>query len=405
MDNTEKFYIEAISAFINERKIEDDREGIDYDQLYKLCEKHNTYGMIYAVLDESKINIPKNKKAKLREKFLAEIAIYSKRKVIEDKLVSILNKNKIKHVVIKGMKIAKLYPQPELRTMGDTDILIDACDMESVHSIMLNLKAKFYQEQSDENVRSYDIGRFHFEIHNTLSSDQNLSGVVNYEKYFKGAMDRTVKEGEYSYRLEDVFNITFIIYHIAKHFYNNGCGVRMIADIAVVYNRYEDIFNEKELWQELEKIELRQFTERILYLCHKWFGINWKKCGMSKDEVEMLSSFILSGGIYGKTGRNADAQNIKKNYKTNGEKNSTLNYIKGMIRWAFPSCKSMRNSSEWFRNKPAVFLPIAYIIRFKVNAKERGGTIKWLKSIAKGKKEILGQEKILKIVALEEEGK
>lgn len=61
----------------------------------------------------------------------------------------------------------------------------------------------------------------------------------------------------------------------------------------------------------------------------------------------------------------------------------------------------MREHSDWFKDKPAILLPVAYVERFIRNARERGGVMKWLKAIKKGKKKRDSHNNILEIMGLE----
>ena len=60
----------------------------------------------------------------------------------------------------------------------------------------------------------------------------------------------------------------------------------------------------------------------------------------------------------------------------------------------------MRDYSVWYRNKPAILLPVAYAERMVRNIKARGGLVKVVKNIAVGKKDLNEKDIILKSVGL-----
>ncbi|MBQ7265980.1 MAG: nucleotidyltransferase family protein [Firmicutes bacterium] len=60
--------------------------------------------------------------------FNATVMYSVKQEYITNEVVSILEVNKIKHILFKGVVVKNLYPTPELRTMGDIDIIIDSND-------------------------------------------------------------------------------------------------------------------------------------------------------------------------------------------------------------------------------------------------------------------------------------
>ena len=65
-----------------------------------------------------------------------------------DHLFEAFEQNGIVYMPLKGCNIKKLYPKPELRSMGDVDILIHPEDHERIHSVM--------EEQGFQYIREDD---------------------------------------------------------------------------------------------------------------------------------------------------------------------------------------------------------------------------------------------------------
>lgn len=60
----------------------------------------------------------------------------------------------------------------------------------------------------------------------------------------------------------------------------------------------------------------------------------------------------------------------------------------------------MKEHSLWFKDKSPLLLPVAYVERYVRNVKKRGGAVKWIKGIFRGKNENSNQRKILNIMRL-----
>lgn len=260
---------------------------------------------------------------------------------------------------------------------------------------MEKLGAEYSYERSDKENNIYKLSKINIEIHSGIAFGENLSGKYDYYNYFKDAFENAEQCEEYTYEMTPQFNLIYVLYHTAKHCYKNGCGVRMITDIAVMVQVYKDIIHWDDLFKELEKIGLNKFADKIFSLCNRWFGTEIPLAGYEYDfsDIEIVENNILTGGVYGYKNVDKDTGVIMKN--------KSKYYILSIVKWAFPSYKKMREHSDWFKDKPAILLPVAYVERFIRNARERGGVMKWLKAIKKGKKKRDSHNNILEIMGLE----
>lgn len=397
MDKTDKFFVAILKNHLSSIPNEIPNENlVDWNKMKKLARIHRVVGICYSYL--------KNRGADpaylqyFEMGFYSELNRYQKRAVVLEKIKKMLNDNAVDHICIKGSYIADLYPVPELRTMSDLDILVEKKNVETVHSVFMENGSEYIPEESDEDVRVYKYLGISLEIHSDLVSKNNEINEVDFKTYFSDVFSHKVGVDKHTYILEEEYNMIYTIFHIAKHFYNSGCGIRMLMDLPVLIKRYHNLCWDN-IWTELERIRLKEFTVKLFMICEKWFG----KFGVVYpdkyrfSDMEMIEDFILAGGVYGFHGRNTDAYQIKK--KGRG-KEGKYNYLAGMLRWAFPSYTDMRQFSRWFREKPAILLPLAYVERFIRNAKERGGIIKWGKNVLSGKKDIGEKEMILGIMNL-----
>ena len=72
-----------------------------------------------------------------------------------DELQSIFNSKQIKHMVLKGYIIKSLYPSPDMRTMGDIDILLQLKQSKEEKGILSSLGYQI----TFENMREYNCVR------------------------------------------------------------------------------------------------------------------------------------------------------------------------------------------------------------------------------------------------------
>ena len=148
----------------------------------------------------------------------------------------------------------------------------------------------------------------------------------------------------------------------------------------------------ERLWDDLEQMNLKKFAENLFAICYKWFEIEPAGLGDYLQDMEIVESYIISGGVFGHNAVLGDSVQILKQQGTG---------IKKILKWAFPSYAHMREYSIWFKEKPTVLLPVAYIERFFRNAKERGGILKWMGRLIRANKTKAIQKNIVEIMGLE----
>ncbi len=391
MNETEKAYINLISAFIRKKTISIDFSKVDLDYLVHLCKIHDNVGVVYVGL-KNVPNVPPDITALYEQGFYTELMVYSKRMTVYYQLLEELQKNRIRHLIMKGMSIASLYPQEEVRTMNDIDLLVDEENISKITELLEQMGAMYEVEVSNEHVRVFRWKRICIEIHTGLACDEDFAGKYNYQQYFAPVFSRACQIQPFTYQMCPMDNMIYALYHLAKHFYNGGCGVRMITDIAVMFQYYKETLDWQTFWKQLEKMGLKPFAENILYLCEQWFGIQMLEKHKEKPDISIAEKYILSGGVFGYRNMSADAMEIK-NQKSGC-------YIVSVLRWAFPSYKKMRQHSLWFAEKPAILLPVAYIERFLRNARERDGILQWFRLLKKGRQQTSEHDKILEIMEL-----
>lgn len=392
MNYTEKVYINLISGCINdEDTIDVDFSNVGLSQLIALCKMHNNVSVIYHGLKKAK-TAPKEFLDIFEKGFYTEMLVYSKRTTILNMIIEALNKNDIRHIIFKGQSIARLYPGEELRTMSDIDFLIEEENMDKAQKIMEGFNAVFNFEGSDEYSKIYKVETVNVELHSRIAFNETLAGKYNFEKYFGNPFEHTELVEKQTYMFKPEYNLIYVLYHIAKHFFYNGCGVRMITDLAVIINAYGDNLNWNWIWEQLDKIGLRKYSEKIFSLCNYWFSTKVPNIDYNFDNIDVIADYIISGGVFGFKNVDVDTGNIRRK---NGN-----NYFVSILKWAFPSYKSMKEHSMWFKDKPSILLPVAYVERFVRNATIRGSVVKWLKSVYSGKAKSDKHDNLLKIMEL-----
>ncbi len=394
MNRTEQIYIQLISNSIKDEHKPIDWTGFDEKQLVLLSKLHKNVGLVYGALSRQK-NAPQNILHLFEKGFYTEMMNYSKKFTTFQMVLKALNESGIKHIIVKGMSYAKCYRQTEFRTMSDMDLIVSPEKIQKAHDILNELGGKLDYEGSNEKVRCYRINNTAVEIHTSIGYAQYFNRHYDYEKYFQKAIQESICTNAYTYEFSPYYKIVYAVFHMAKHLYESGCGVRMLTDFAVLLDYYRAELNMKRLHIDLNKMGLFRFVSGLSAICRKWFQIEIEDWGETFEQLEQVENYILSGDVFGHRNTLKDMSQIKKQ-KGN---NSVLKAWK----WAFPSYRHMKEHSNWFKDKPAILLPAAYAERFLRNAKERGGMVHWIKNLKQGRQEKEVQNIIISIMGLTNE--
>lgn len=322
-------------------------EGIQIEELVAVAHSsHMDYLLLGALL---KTDLTEEKKSGIRsvviKSTLKSMTQVSCIKELEERF----EKEGIYHHVLKGSVLKGLYPTPEMREMSDIDIMIYDENLDRAKKIVEEMGFVLY-----ESVKHHDIyikaPLLVLELHHSLY-DKDVDK-TQYE-YFKAEHNLIAKEEKkYSlqFRSEDFY--VYLISHMAKHFYERGCGIRNIVDVYYYRQLYETTWDEAKITTELDKCGLTIFENRIHTLARVWLG------GQKPDLFsELLFNYMVDCGIYGKGEYGLWGKFAMLN------KSSNIKYQSYAKWWYyFPPTSYMKRDYPWLKRHPYL-LVVAWVIR------------------------------------------
>ena len=345
MDNNQKSVVLLMKSAITGEKY-DLPEGVQFQELEELLISQNTYMMGYiGAMNCGYDGESPELETVMNSYFLEEWNSVRQMQAVEQ-LSGIFNQNGIDHMPVKGCLMKALYPKPELRPMGDADILIRVADYPRIKEIMLQLG---YREgvESDHEYNWYGPD-LHVELHKRLVPSYHH----DYFRYFGDGWSKanTCREHCWSMTPEDSFIYDFA--HFAKHFRAGGVGIRYATDLWVHLRSYPNM-DRDYIRQEFEKLELAEFYDNMLSLINAWF-----EDGPSNQNVEFITDFMFNCSLWGS--ENKDAADAVKAAQEND-----LNIKQGkqllLKHKLFPSRQNMDQGYPGWKKLP---LPVAWVCRW-----------------------------------------
>lgn len=299
-----RYLLEIIGSIVFNKNNPKLPRELDWDYVYNAAKIHGLTNIVYYGMDLIGFIPPPDIRQKLID--ANRVAVYVEaQQELETRLIeSMLTENRIRSMLLKGPIIRRLYPRPDMRSMADVDILVDAANLEKIKEIMRDNGYSLFSEGDHHDIyvkKPFMTVEFHrYLIGEKL--DERL-----YE-YYKDPWELACvsQESEYLFGLSIEDYYIFLLAHGAKHFKNGGCGIRTLIDLRVYLNYYNDSLDWDYIYDELEKCGLLKFSEVLRKLTEIWF------CGAPGSEFyDELSDFIVESGLYG-TQKNNMTNKVRK---------------------------------------------------------------------------------------------
>lgn len=254
----------------------------------------------------------------------------------------------IPYMPIKGCNLKKLYPKPELRPMGDADILILLEDYGAVRPIM---EAQGFSLVADTtHVYEWKRPELLVELHKSMVD----KGERDYYAYYGTGWKFAKKGNGTRCDLTPEDSYVFTLVHLAKHYRGGGIGCRHMVDLYVFCEACPEL-DMAYISRELEKLNLLAFHKNVMRTLDVWFR------DREGDPVtEQITQHIFSGGSWG----NLQNRNMSAGVKSAQQAGSARNTrIRAWVRAIFPARESMAYSHRILRKYP-ILLPVFWTKRW-----------------------------------------
>lgn len=262
-------------------------EDIDIDMLIAIAKRHKILNLIYPIL-----SLTGHINSEIEKGFGICVIVETKQLYYLEKIKKRFEEEKIRFVCMKGAYLKTLYPESYMRSSTDLDIFVDDENTDKVHDIMteLGFTAERFSHQIQDDV--YVIGNFvHIEIHRKL-----ISNKCPWDEKCQDIVNRIVpkEEGSYEYVMTTEDFYLHMIGHMAKHMKYSGFGIRMLIDVWVYLNRFQDEIDRKVLDERLKDCGLDTFEKEIVKLVDYWFN---EKPG--NEKTKELGRYVIESGLFG----------------------------------------------------------------------------------------------------------
>jgi hypothetical protein len=346
---------------------------ISWDTLYQEAFAHQVHGLLYPVISA----LPKDcceSETLLRWQRGTVLAGLHQLEHMEqmDKVLFGFYEKRIPVVALKGLVLRYYYPKPELRTMGDADLLVHKEDVEKSKALLLSLGYKItfsYSRHISFSYLSYPL----IELHWALSDTECREATSEFtDSIWERVQETTInKAPALCLSVED--QILHLLFHTAHHTMTSGFGLRQLCDFVVILEKAGQAIDWDFIQSKTEVYGIQKFSLTIFWVCHMLFDtdVSWMSDNPVKDSdyVDLLIEDVLNAGVYGRKLKSREASSQFMKYIDIRDNPSELYRIGNKLRFLFPAPDKISIKYGYAKRFP-VLLPLAWLHRAFCNIKK-----------------------------------
>lgn len=369
MNKTQEQLIKIINSTIHSKRVKFDKdEVINWDELLEEAREHSVTSLIYSSINKSNII---NSLEKDRLNLLKEQIFYSninQVKHIKQTVVILkeLRMRNIDAIVLKGLVVRSLYPNPDLRTMSDADIIVHREDLSKLTEVLLSMNY-VKTKHEDEHGAHIVFNKLNscIEVHWTLLNEDFFKGDKLFEQnLWNNTMKIEIGDTEaLSLSWEDL--AVHLCIHMASHFSHKGFGVRQLCDLVLVVEKKYDEINWFSFNKKIRACKIEKFTAAIFNVCRKLFNMNIPQelssiYKVDEKTLNLLIDDIFESGVFGN--KNINNMFGRELAFDKGMENGS-NRIRVMgrfIRLLFPPISEMNNKYNYAK-RYKILAPVAWV--------------------------------------------
>ena len=305
----------------------------------RLAKEHTVLGLVANAAVEGRLKIADDMSAEKQKAVmtLMQVNVMHQRSYFQfektiAEFAALMKKHSLRYVVFKGVAVARHYPVPYTRTMGDVDFYVPVSDFNrAVEVIERELHVEIEKEDIDKHY-SFDFQGIRFEMHYQIETFGN----GRHQRCFNRMIDGSIASGTDSFSIAgskaenngvdvSVLSPTEDLIVVFKHWFNHllveGVGLRQTTDLAVLLMAYRDKMDVALLMKVLKEIGYIKAFRAMLAMMHKYFGLSGMEdfCALKKQDcryAEKLMAVVMKSGNFGRKAYKNHIAGKKKSVET-----------------------------------------------------------------------------------------
>ena len=322
-------------------------QGFSLAAVYPSLKKHHMDALLYEGAVRCGISRKEETMQSLFRKYCKALLRSEGQMAQVMRITQAFDDNGIDYMPLKGCKLKSLYPKPEMRTMGDADILVRMEQYEKIVPIMESLG--FAMDVQSDHEYIWRHPQLLAELHKRLIPSYN----EDFYAYFREGWQMARPKSGNAYEMTPEDEFVYLFTHFSKHFRDGGIGCRYVLDLWV-YRRANPNLDTPYLRKALESVGLLEFYENIRDLMAVWFEDR-----ESDPVADLLTDYIFASGSWGGAESHALSQMVRSAEKSGLSRGGKLLYLQGSL---FPKVTQLETKYPVLKKAPWM-LPLVWLYR------------------------------------------
>lgn len=347
MTNHTREFLNIVKSAITGTAVEASGNFLSVGSFLQLVKNHRISTMFYYGLQNCGA-LTDEIKARLYDAVLAETMISEQQLLMFGEITNAFDKNSIDYMPLKGCLLKSLYPKPEIRRMGDIDILVRK-NGQYRETTRVMKELGFEMKGESDHELSWERAGMLVELHSRIIPSYNKDFYVFIGDGWELA--RLKRGTEYEMSPENMF--VYLFTHFTKHYRDSGIGIIHMCDLYLYMKSTKLDYGYIEA--ELKKAKLYDFYRNVRATLDVWFE--------EKEPTELtdhITSVIFNSGVYGTRESVVLSAAIKAKRK---EDKSLFGKLKKTVKTIFPPYSGMKNRHLVLFKLPFL-LPVFWAVRW-----------------------------------------
>lgn len=282
--------------------------GFSLQELHELSCINRVCGLVYQIVSDW--NVKNEEEEKLlrlwKEEATQDILREYQKIPLLQKVTECAYKSKIPMLFFKGHILADLYPAIGLRPSGDTDIYVDRVYEKQMLEVLHVCGYEQEHRLDKENVLTYYYRQGAMDIHKIELHFSLFEDLKGEDISLLSQMDLTGLEkcvplvccGIQTLSMGHTEHLVYQIFHMVKHFVEQGLPMRYMLDVSLFCNRYEEQIDIPYFWDCMEQLGYASFCQCFLFICQNYFKMSEAYMQGRKFESEWLQQAMEEDFLY-----------------------------------------------------------------------------------------------------------
>ena len=281
----------------------------EWEQVAVLADRHEVLALLEDLWEPGKLSEERQTIIQLKTARTVHKGIQLQ--MLNGRLTTLLEKEGILAVTLKGSAVARFYPVPEFRKTTDLDLFV-ASDEEAEKAVQILCENGFRLSEEWHANHHYVLvseKKGEVELHTAWADDFK-------EKCLNQCLEKLQKEsirhcqsvecqGVRVYAYETAWHGFYLLIHMLQHFVGSGFGLRNLCDWVVLWENCNDASVRKNFWEMVCESGTAEFAKAVTSICITYLGLPHEKSPvpadnpMEREVADALLRDILDAGEFG----------------------------------------------------------------------------------------------------------